>query len=177
MGEEPDQIERHIYEKRNELGQNINELQQKVKTAVDWRAQFDQRPLAMVGLAFGGGFLLSMLIGGGRKSRRFSRRWSRNRWRRTAQGSKYGSRPERRQWPERQRWEGKGPTAWDNIRDAVIAVAGSKLSSLIEEVVPGFTEQYKRRQTERSSTSPHNGPESVWRRRTASGETDYIPQS
>ena len=41
MGETPDQIERHIYEKRSELGENIHELQQKVKTAVDWRAQFD----------------------------------------------------------------------------------------------------------------------------------------
>ena len=170
MGETPDQIERHIYEKRNELGENINELQQKVKTAVDWRAQFDQRPLVMVGIAFGGGLLLSMLIGG-RNSDRASSRRSRNRWRRESQGEDYRSRPEREQWEE------KRSTAWDSIRDAVIAVAGSKLSSLIEGVVPGFAEQYKRRQTERRSPSPHNGPESVWRRRTASGETNYSPQS
>jgi hypothetical protein len=172
MGEKPDQIERHIYEKRNELGENIHELQQKVKTAVDWRAQFDQRPLAMVGIAFGGGLLLSMLIGRGRNSHDSSSRRSRSRhWKRESQRSEYGSSPERQQWKE------KGTTAWDNIRDAVIAIAGSKLSSLIEKVAPGFTEQYKRRQTERRSPSPHNGPESVWRRRTASGETDYSPQS
>jgi hypothetical protein len=158
MGETPDQIERHIYEKRNELGENINELQQKVKTAVDWRAQFDQRPLAMVGLAFGGGLLLSMLIGGRRNSRDSSSRWSRH-----------------RRWKAEEGQE-KGPSAWDNIRDAVFAIAGSKLSRLIEDVVPGFTEQFKKRQTERRS-SPHNGPESVWRRRTASGETNYSPQS
>jgi hypothetical protein len=158
MGETPDQIERHIYEKRNELGENINELQQKVKTAVDWRAQFDQRPLAMVGLAFGGGLLLSMLIGGRRNSRDSSSRWSRH-----------------RRWKAEERQE-QGPSAWDNIRDAVFAIAGSKLSRLIEDVVPGFTEQFKKRQTERRS-SPHNGPESVWRRRTASGETNYSPQS
>ena len=172
MGEKPDQIERHIYEKRNELGENINELQQKVKTAVDWRTQFDRHPLAMVGIAFGGGLLLSMLIGRGRNS---SRRWLRSRrWRRESQ--EHGS-PERQEWREGRQWEEKGPSAWDNIRDAVIAIAGSKLSSLIEEVVPGFTDQYKRRQTERRSTSPHNGPESVWRRRTARGETDHSPQS
>ncbi len=171
MGEKPDQIERHIYEKRNELGENINELQQKVKTAVDWRAQFNRRPLAMVGVAFGGGLLLSMLIGRGRKSHDDSSRWSRSRrWRRESQRSEYGTSP------ERQQWEDKGPSAWDNIRDAVIAIAGSKLSSLIEELVPGFTEQYRRRQAERRS-SPHNGPESVWRRRTASGETNYSQQS
>jgi len=174
MGEKPDQIERHIYEKRNELGENINELQQKVKTAVDWRTQFDRRPLAMVGIAFGGGLLLSMLIGRGRHSHDSSRRWSRSRrWRRESQ--EYSG-PESQESPESRQWEDKGPSAWDNIRDAVIAIVGSKLSSLIEEVVPGFTDQYKRRQTERRS-SPHNGPESVWRRRTASGETNYSPQS
>jgi hypothetical protein len=169
MGETPDQIERHIYEKRNELGENINELQQKVKTAVDWRAQFDRRPLAMVGIAFGGGLLLSMLIGG-RNSDRSSRR-SRDRWRGESQGYDYSSRPERQQWEE------KRSTVWEGIRDAVIAVAGSKLASVIEGVVPGFTEQYKRRHTERRSPSPHNGPESVWRRRTASGETNSSPQN
>jgi len=79
MGETPDQIERHIYEKRSELGENINELQQKVKTAVDWRAQFDQRPMTMLGLAFGGGLLLSMFFGGRQNSHRFSSRWSRDR--------------------------------------------------------------------------------------------------
>ena len=171
MGEKPDQIERHIYEKRNELGENINELQQKVKTAVDWRTQFDLRPLAMVGIAFGGGLLLSILIGRGRDSRDSSRGWSRSRRsRRESQRSEYASSPEKREW------EDKDPSAWDNIRAAVIAIAGSKLSSLIEGVVPGFAEQYKRSQTERRS-SPHNGPESVWRRRTASGETNYSPQS
>jgi hypothetical protein len=57
----------------------------------------------------------------------------------------------------------------------VIAIAASKLSRLIEEVVPGFTEQYKSRQSERRASSPHNGPESAWRRRTAGGETNYSP--
>lgn len=167
MGEKPDQIERHIYEKRNELGENINELQQKVKTEVDWRTQFDRRPLAMVGIAFGGGLLLSMLIGRSRNSHDSASTRSR-RWRRE---SEEYTRPEREEWPESERWqsEDKGPSAWDNIRDAVIAIAASKLSRLIEEVVPGFTEQYKSRQSERRASSPHNGPESAWRRRTAGG--------
>src|SRR5712671_8233083 len=77
MGERPDQIERHIYEKRSELGENIHELQQKVKIAVDWRAQFDQRPWGGMGVAFGGGSLLALLFGGRSDSGRSS---SRDRW-------------------------------------------------------------------------------------------------
>ena len=171
MGETPDQIERHIYEKRNELGENIHELQQKVKTAVDWRAQFDRRPMTMIGLAFGGGLLLSMLFRGGHRSHRSSRRSSRERERRESQPSESLSKP------KAQEWENKADSTWDNIRGAALAVVASKLGGLVEEVLPGFQEQYKRTRHERSSTTSRpNGPESAWRR-TASGETDYMPQN
>ena len=172
MGETPDQIERHIYEKRNELGENIHELQQKVKTAVDWRAQFDRRPMTMMGLAFGGGLLLSILFPGGHRSHRSSRRWSRDRERETreSQPSEHLSKPKA---PES---GNKASTTWDDIRGAVLAVAGSRLGSLMEGVLPGFQEHYRRRQHERRSATRPNGPESAWRK-TASGETDYMPQS
>jgi hypothetical protein len=166
MGETPDQIERHIYEKRSELGENISELQEKVKTAVDWRAQFDQRPMVMMGLAFGGGLLLSMLFSG-RKNSRHS--WSRNRWRRESPRYDYGSEASTHGRRE------KTDSTWENVRGALLAVAGSRLGSLIEEVLPGFQDQYEKRQQERrSTTSRPNGPETTWRR-TASRETDYMP--
>jgi hypothetical protein len=41
MGEKTDEIEQHIREQRRELGQNISELQQKVKDTVNWRVQFE----------------------------------------------------------------------------------------------------------------------------------------
>ena len=174
MGEKPDQIERHIYETRNELSENISELQEKVKTAVDWRAQFDQRPMLMIGLAFGGGLLLSALLGGRGSSRRSSNKAAQNRWKRESQSSEHGSGGRDRD---------EVTSTWDDIRGAVLAVAGSKLGSVIEEVLPGFQEHFKKRRQERNSGpqerrsgSPrHNGPESTWR--TASGETDYLPQS
>jgi hypothetical protein len=157
MGETPDQIERHIYEKRTELGGNINELQQKVKTAVDWRAQFDQRPMTLLALAFGGGLLLSMFFGGRHNSHRSSSRWSsRNRGTRESHPSDYGGNI------RTQEWENKADSTWDHIRGAALAVVGSRLGSLMEEVLPGFQEHYRRRQHERSSTTSRpNGPESV----------------
>jgi len=69
MGETSDQIERHIQETRNDLGDNFSELEDKVKTAVDWRAQFEERPGTMLALAFGGGVILSALLPSSRRSR------------------------------------------------------------------------------------------------------------
>jgi len=69
MGETSDQIERHIQETRNDLGDTFSELEDKVKTAVDWRAQFEQRPGTMLALAFGGGVILSALLPSSRRSR------------------------------------------------------------------------------------------------------------
>ena len=172
MGETPDQIEQHIYEKRNELGENIHELEEKVKTAFDWRAQFDQRPMLVLGAAFGGGILLSILLG------RVSRRsYSGARWRRESRQSEYRS-------AQTQDREDRGESTWNNIRGALLAVGTSRLGSLIEEVLPGFQEQLRKRQQERGSgqherrygSSRHNGPETP-KRQTLSGETDYIPQS
>ncbi len=164
MGETPDQIERHIYEKRSELGENIHELQQKVKTAVDWRAQFDQRPWVLMGVAFGGGLLLSLLFGGRGGS---SRSLSRDPWKREAYRT--GNVQQR---------DDKTNAIWENIRGAALAVAGSRLGNVLEGVLPAFQEQYRRRQREQqnSSTWRPNGPEAGMRR-TASGETDYMPQS
>ena len=168
MGETPDQIERHIHEKRNELGDNIHELQEKVKTAVDWRAQFQERPMTLVGLAFGGGVLLALLFGGRRETHRRSRNWSRQRDR------EQSSSLDRRSSKQRN-LDDPASSAWDNIRGAVLAVASAKLGGVIEQVLPGFQDQYNKRQREgRPSTSRPNGPESIWNK-TAS-ETGHNPK-
>jgi hypothetical protein len=177
MGEKPDQIERHIYETRNELGENISELQEKVRIAVDWRAQFDQRPMLMIGLAFGGGLLLSALLTGRRRgnSQRSSNKAPHNRWKRESQSSEHGA--------SGGRDRDEANSTWDDIRGAVLAVAGTKLGSVIEEVLPGFQEHFKKRRQERDSwpqerrsgSSRHNGPESALKQ--TAGQTDYLPQS
>jgi hypothetical protein len=62
MGERPDQIERQIAETRSELRDNVGELQDKVKSAVDWRTQFREHPGTLLAVAFGGGVVLSALL-------------------------------------------------------------------------------------------------------------------
>src|ERR1700731_2224458 len=62
MGEKPDQIERHIQHQRSELEDNISELEEKVKSAFDWRTQFEERAAIKLGGAVIGGAFLSALL-------------------------------------------------------------------------------------------------------------------
>src|SRR5260370_24788857 len=78
MAESSDELERHIQEIHHDLRDNFGELEDKVKSAVDWRARFEERPGTMLALAVGGGILLSALLPRGRSPRRTVRVRDRN---------------------------------------------------------------------------------------------------
>lgn len=61
-GETLDQIEKHIDATRNQLGNNLNELEGKLREAMDWRVQFEARPLPLLGVAFGAGLFLAAMV-------------------------------------------------------------------------------------------------------------------
>jgi len=152
MGEKSDRIEQHIHEERNELGGHIHELQEKVKNAVDWRAQFQQRPMTMIGVAFGGGALLSAFL---RHKPPRHRRSARERGGPEAAkrsdfevhdaGNRNGSR--------------KASETWENIKGALVGVAATKFESFLDHVVPGFDQEYRKRAgkslNESASVSEH----------------------
>ena len=62
MGAESDQIKKHIEEKREELGAHLNELEYRVKSVSDWRAQVQKHPGPAMAVAFGGGLLLALAL-------------------------------------------------------------------------------------------------------------------
>ena len=138
MGESTDQIERHIEEQRAELGDNINELQQKVKDTFDWRAQFEQHPMAMFGVAVGGGLLLSALVGGRSRSRRVPQeRWhskdlpsAAGRYTDTSRDVSHVKKP--------------GSESWRNIKSALAGVAAVQVGELLDSVIPGFGREYNK---------------------------------
>jgi hypothetical protein len=68
MGQTTDQIESHIENKREDLKSNLQELESRVKSATDWRHYFHNHTGAMVAAAFGGGVLLSALVGKGKRA-------------------------------------------------------------------------------------------------------------
>jgi hypothetical protein len=71
MGETPDEIKREIEQARERIGAGLNQLEHRVQGALDWRAQFDRRPWAFVGGAFGLAFLIGWLAAPSRQ--RFDR--------------------------------------------------------------------------------------------------------
>src|SRR6266481_1361875 len=131
MAESSDELERHIQEIHHDLRDNFGELEDKVKSAVDWRAQFEERPGTMLALAFGGGILLSALLPRGRSPRRTVRDRDRN-VQSIGDEPAISGRP--RDYDARSR---KRSETWNTLRAAVIGAAAGKLSEFIEELLAG----------------------------------------
>jgi hypothetical protein len=146
MGERSDQIERQIEIKRSELSENFNELGEKVRTAINWRAQFQDRPGAMLALAFGGGFFLSALFPSVRSARRnYGSAQPPASSSSAGEHGSFGIRSDGR--------ASKRPSvARENLEamsDALMSVALCKATTFIDELVPGFREEFARAKSER----------------------------
>jgi len=140
MGERPDQIERHIDDERSRLGANVSELESKVKNAFDWRVQFQQHPMTLMGVAFGAGVLAAAMTNGSRKRSRYSA-GSRLISSSSETGNMYGRQ--------------KMGQTWDNIKGALMGVASTKLKDFLGDAVPGFREHYRNAE----SRNPEKGPQ------------------
>ena len=134
MGEKSDQIERHIQEQRAELGDSIAQLQRKVKGTLDWRVQFEHRPMTMIGIALGGGALLSSLFG---------RRSHSKHWRKISDEGRTA--PNDIQFPDPQNVaatahiEHKISDGWRDIKVALAGVAGAKFGTILDSFLPVFS--------------------------------------
>jgi hypothetical protein len=174
MAERSDQIEQHIYEKRQELGEDLDELQYKFKRAVDWRAQVEDRPFTMLGLAFAGGLVAAALFGNARVSRRIRRR-SAQQWQRTKGHVEHSARRAISEVGE------KVAFTWDHLKDAVADVAAAKLAEYLDELLPGVHERYSRER--RGEGKQYDRGERVesrdtgWQRNVSSREAGYARQS
>ena len=164
MGETSDQIERHIQETRNDLGDNFSELKEKVKTAVDWRAQFEERPGTMMALAFGGGVLLSALLPTLRSHRRRTPDGRRN-----ARSDRDAADHSTKSRTETGDKASQTLESWDALKGALVGVATSKLSGFIEGLLPGFNQEFTTAQASKSSDrSGSSAPgQPTWQKSTA----------
>ena len=97
MGERSDEIEEQISRTREDLRDNLNELEDRVRGALDWRRQFEERPLTMLAAALGGGMLLAALLpggGNGRRPRAYAEASTRSEGRREAEARARKTEPE-----------------------------------------------------------------------------------
>jgi hypothetical protein len=164
MGETTGQIERHIQETRDELGENFNELQQKVKTAMDWRAQFEQRPGTLLAVAFGGGILLSALLPTRHSSRGRSDEPPSN-----APADRDTTIPIVQSRSSLNRKSNEPVQTFDALKGALMGVAASKLTSFIEDLVPGFKEEFTKSKAGGGKPNPVDSVRSSWEKSSAAG--------
>jgi hypothetical protein len=141
VGEKANRIESHIEQQRRECRDNLLELKQKVRRSVDWRVQCEERPMTMVGIAVGGGALLSILMG----------RRSRSRSDTPSSVDRPGHfndapipRPDFESRTSRVYHDQNAAGTWDILKGALLGLAATKLQGLVEELLPGFQEEYKK---------------------------------
>ena len=146
MGETTDQIERQIEQNRNQLSDDFSELGQRMKSMVDWRTQFEARPGTMLALAFGGGMLVSAILGGTRSSRKFnSAAWLPDSRRPENRNSAPRSSPDHTHGPSPVRDD------LEALSGAFLGVAASRATSFFDRLLPGFEREFTRmRETKRS---------------------------
>lgn len=144
MGEDARAIEEAIRMERQELGRNIDHLQERTRALTDWRAQYRNHAGASIALAFGGGVALGLLA---RRSR-------------SRPSYTYADRPDAE--PSRPvgfhplKAIGDNPKVrqqvgevWDEILEALITVASVKAVDLLGSVVPGFRDEFDTRHARR----------------------------
>ena len=144
MDEKSDQIERQIVAERGQLGRNLNELESRVQDMTDWRAQFQKRPMLMIGVAASGGLLLASITGRRSRSRR-----------RPAEDSGDG-RYEHRRGTELQK--NKALETFDTIKGAMIGVAANTFQDFLGQLIPGFREQFQKTAQEKRSAVSFEHP-------------------
>jgi hypothetical protein len=67
MDTQSEQIVKHILHKREELGDNLAELETRLRREADWRTHFARSPWVMMGVSAVAGLLVSWMVVPARK--------------------------------------------------------------------------------------------------------------
>ena len=146
MGETSDQIEEQIHRTRKDLQDNLNELEEKVKSAFHWRTQLEERPLTMLTVALGGGMLLAALLtrsGNGKRQREYSDASVRREERGVAGEAE----------PRARKTDREGNGSLDALKGALMTAAASRIGGFLGQMLAGYRQETERGKREQRQTS------------------------
>jgi hypothetical protein len=130
MDRATERIGHEIDRERELLRSNLEELEDRVRSVIDWRRQFEGHTAAWLAAAFGGGLLIALMV-------------------RRPVGSprmlEYSSSAEPATAHSEQRSR-EISRVWRTIESALIGVAAAKLKNTIAGILPGFREQLEPRE-------------------------------
>ena len=123
MADNADNLQNEFNQQREALGRNVQELQYRMKSMVNWRDQYRQHPWTGAGLAFAGGVLISAMA-------------SRRRW---SNGDEYSLSAAE---PGHHRRTSK---VFDSIAAALTSAAAGYAKEFLSSAIPRFRDEYYRR--------------------------------
>ena len=166
MPETPEELQRHIHEIKLDLKDNFSELEDKVKSSIDWRAQFEERPGTLLAVAFGGGVLLSALLPQRRSPRRKTMERDRN-----SQPIQDDQRFSVRRRGASKENAGQTSDIWRALKGAAIGAAAGKLGEFVEELLPGLKAEPPAASNEQHYARPGPSGQGTWpRSKTAASD-------
>jgi len=143
MAQEPSKIKEYIETEREKLGDDLQEIEHRMKDAVDCRVWYEKNTALMLGAAVAGGFLLSTIVGGSSVEQPHQGsvgpaaggpEWK-GEWRGESSSIHQDSRPKSNQLS-------RIGGVLDNTVAALVGVAAHKLQDYVSQSIPGFKEQY-----------------------------------
>ena len=142
MRETREKIEARIKGEFAALRSNFDELETKVKSATDWRQLFARHPGTMVAAAFGAGALLAVMSG--RRNRSPGQAVSSAE--RHASASPLPA--------SDQRHNGVARQIWDPLKEALIGVAVTRATGMLEQLLGSAHEEPKNKGSAKTGSLP-----------------------
>lgn len=156
MDEETDRIRQHIDSERQQLGRDLDEIEDRVKSATDLRAHFNKNTGLILGAAVAGGFLLSVAFHKSPSAPGGMSTWESDSRERGIMGTAAAAQL-KASVPKHLH---RVTETLDNIFEGLVAVASDRLCSFVADAVPGFRTHYDALERQRGRSSVHQMTES-----------------
>jgi hypothetical protein len=151
VGATTEQIGKHIDATRADLATNLNELEQKVKSVIDWRHQYNKSPGLFLSAAVGGGLLLALATKGRRSAR-------------LPAPVIHADVPPRPPAPRGRNKDPQLEASIGEIKGALIGLATTRAKIVLSKLLPGFEAQL--------TDNGHAKPQAAGRARDATVDRD-----